>query len=335
MEHATVEKLYSAFTETADLLKRELSCSYLEALAETGENFFQGTVLQEEVSEVTVKRLHRLYKQTNLEHYSNEKIRQAFQLAMLKGMKEEYIQQNHQMTPDGVGMLISYLVQKFTGEQSDLRILDPAVGTGNLLTTVLNGLVDKQVAVFGIDVDELLLRLAYVNANLQKHPIQLFNQDSLEPLFVDPVDVVIADLPVGYYPNDVRAKEFELNSEEGHAYAHHLFIEQGCNYVKPGGYLFFIIPNRLFSSDQSEKLHKYINKSLMIQGLLQLPLSMFANEQAGKSILILQKKDEGITAPKQVLLANLPQLTNKEAVVQLLQQIDQWIAENKIHENIK
>lgn len=336
MVHSSaVEKLFSVFTETTRTLEKELSCTYLDALAETGENLFQGKVIQEEVSEVTAKRLEQIYEHVQLDQYSNEDIRKAFQLALLKGMKEEYIQPNHQMTPDGVGMLISYLVQKFMDGQTEYSILDPAVGTGNLLMTVLNGHTNGRLHATGIDIDESLLRLAYVSANLQGHPIQFFNQDSLDPLYVDPVDVVIADLPVGYYPNDVRANDYELKTESGHAFAHHLFIEQSCKYVKPGGYLFFIVPNHLFNTDQSVRLHEYINKTMKIQGVLQLPLSMFANDKAGKSIFILQKNKPGLTPPKQVLLVNLPKLTNIDAVEIILQKINAWMVENKTQDITK
>ena len=34
---------------------------------------------------------------------------------------------------DAVGMFVSYLVGKFTKNQKELVMLDPAVGTGNLL----------------------------------------------------------------------------------------------------------------------------------------------------------------------------------------------------------
>ncbi len=69
----------------------------------------------------------------------------------------------------------------------------------------------------GVEIDDILIRLAYVNANLQAHPVQLFNQDSLEPLFIDPVDAVVCDLPVGYYPNDSRAADYQLKAVEGHS----------------------------------------------------------------------------------------------------------------------
>ena len=252
-----------------------------------------------------------------MENFTKEEIRKAYQLVILKGMKEN-VQPNHQMTPDTVGMLISYLVDKFM-QQPSFRLLDPAIGTGNLLTTVLNQL-PKNVQSIGVEIDDLLLKLAYVNANLQEHPIEFFNQDSLEPLFIDPVDAVIADLPVGYYPNDVRALDYKLKANEGHSYAHHLFIEQSVRHTKPGGYLFFIIPNGLFESDQAGQLREFFKEEVIIQGVLQLPISMFNNKNAAKSILILQKKGEGIVAPKQALLVNLPNLTNALEMDNMLKQ---------------
>ncbi|MFP7299498.1 class I SAM-dependent methyltransferase [Neobacillus niacini] len=326
MKISPVEELFTLFNETALVLQEELSCTYLEALAETGENLFHGSVLQEEVSEITVKRLEKQYNEINLDNFSKEEIRKAFQLVILKGMKEN-VQPNHQMTPDSVGMLISYLVDKFM-KQPTFRLLDPAIGTGNLVSTVLNQL-QKNVQSIGIDIDDLLIKLAYVNANLQEHPIELFNQDSLEPLFIDPVDAVIADLPVGYYPNDVRAQDYQLKAPEGHSYAHHLFIEQSVTHTAPLGYIFLIIPNGLFESEQSQQLREFFKKEVIVQGVLQLPVSMFNNKNAAKSILVLQKKGEGIVAPKQALLVNLPSLSNAVEMDKILKNINKWFEENK------
>lgn len=326
MSIAPVEKLFTLFNETALVLQEELSSSYLEALAETGENLFQGAILQEELSELTVKRLKKQYEDIQLDKYSNEELRKAYQLVILKGMKEN-VQPNHQMTPDSVGLLVGYLVERFI-KLSSFRLLDPAVGTGNLLTTVLNHL-NKKVDAIGVEVDDLLIKLAYVNANLQEHSIQLFNQDSLEPLFIDPVDAVIADLPVGFYPNDVRAADYQLKAREGHSYAHHLFLEQSVRHTMPGGYLFLVIPNGLFESEQAAELHDFIKENVIIQGLLQFPISMFKNKNAAKSILILQKKGEGVTPPKQALLVDLPSLSRANEMDRILSKIEIWFEENK------
>ncbi|MGG3471059.1 class I SAM-dependent methyltransferase [Neobacillus pocheonensis] len=326
MNISPIEQLFTLFNETAMTLQEELNCTYLEALAETGENLFQGSILQEELSELTVKRLKKQYEDIHIQKYSNEEIRKAYQLVILKGMKEN-VQPNHQMTPDTVGMLVGYLVERFM-KQSSFRLLDPAVGTGNLLTTVLNHM-QRKITSIGVEIDDLLIKLAYVNANLQEHPVQLFNQDSLEPLFIDPVDAIIADLPVGFYPNDVRAADYQLKADEGHSYAHHLFIEQSVRHTKPGGYLFFIIPNGLFESEQADQLKEYFKENVIIQGLLQLPTSMFKNKSAAKSILILQKKGVNVTPPKQALLVDLPSLSSAVEVDKILVKMEKWFQENK------
>ena len=327
MKITPVEDLFTILNETATIMQEELHSTYLEALAETGENLFHESILQDELSELTVKRLRKSYESINLSSCSKEEIRKSFQLAILKGMKEN-VQPNHQMTPDAVGMLMGYLVEKFIQEKS-FRLLDPAVGTGNLLTTVMNHQKDKTVEATGIEIDDLLIKLAYINANLQEHPIQFFNQDSLEPLFIEAADAVVSDLPIGYYPNDVRSAEYKLKADEGHSYSHHLFIEQSMNHVKSGGYLFFIIPNGLFESEQAPKLHEFIKENAYIQGLVQLPLTMFKNEKAAKSIFILQKKGDGVTPPKQALLVNLPSLSKAAEAEKILKKIDVWFKESK------
>jgi site-specific DNA-methyltransferase (adenine-specific) len=326
MKVSPVEQLFTLFNETALLLQEELNCTYLEALAETGENLFQGSILQEELSELTVKRIKKQYEQINLDKFSNEEIRKAYQLVILKGMQES-VQPNHQMTPDSVGMLVGYLVERFM-KQPSFRLMDPAVGTGNLLTTVLNHM-KKEVASVGVEIDDLLIKLAYVNANLQAHPIQLFNQDSLEPLFIDPVDAVIGDLPVGFYPNDVRAADYEVKASEGHTYSHHLFMEQSVRHTVPGGYLFLIIPNGLFESEQAPLLSGFFKEHVIVQGLLQLPTSMFKNKNSAKSILILQKKGEGVQPPKQALLVDLPSLSSAVEMDKILSKMEKWFQENK------
>ncbi|MDQ0215006.1 site-specific DNA-methyltransferase (adenine-specific) [Oikeobacillus pervagus] len=326
--HVPVERLFNQFNEIAMILQEELSCTYLEALAETVEDIFHHKILQEELSDFTKKRVMKILEENSLDFFTKEQIRKAYQLAILKGMKE-YVQPNHQMTPDSIGMFVSFLIEKFINEQNEWTIMDPACGSGNLLATILNQLQGKQLEAYGLDIDDLLIKLAFLGANLLEQTVQFYNQDSLEPMFVNPVDVTVCDLPVGYYPNDERAKDYEVSVEEGHTYAHHLFIEQSIKHTKQGGYLFFLIPNGLFESEQAPKLHELLKKYVHIQSVIQLPISMFKNKHNAKSILILQKKAPSIQAPKQVLLANLPSLKNKEAMEKIIIQIDAWIKENK------
>ncbi|MBE3644846.1 class I SAM-dependent methyltransferase [Bacillus anthracis] len=325
----TVETLFSIFDSSAVVLRKELDVTYLEALVETGDNLFEGAIVQEELSEAAIERLNREYSTFNEETYKGEEIRKAFQLAILKGMKEG-VQANHEMTPDAVGMFMSYLFHKFMQGQNEITVLDPAIGTGNLMTTVFNSAKEGlTMSGFGVEVDEVLIKLALVNANLQKHAIEFFHQDGLAPLYIDPVDAVVSDLPVGYYPNEIGASEYKLKADEGMSYAHHLFIEQSVKHTKEGGYLFFLVPNFIFESDQAPKLHAFIKETCFIQGLLQLPVSMFKNEKNAKSIFVLQKKGPSVTMPKQALLVELPKFSNMKAMEDIMDQLNTWFATHK------
>ncbi len=325
----TVETLFSIFDSSAVVLRKELDVTYLEALVETGDNLFEGAILQEELSESAIERLNREYSTFNEETYKGEEIRKAFQLAILKGMKEG-VQANHEMTPDAVGMFMSYLFHKFMQGQNEITVLDSAIGTGNLMTTVFNSAKEGlTMSGFGVEVDEVLIKLALVNANLQKHAIEFFHQDGLAPLYIDPVDAVVSDLPVGYYPNEIGASEYKLKADKGMSYAHHLFIEQSVKHTKEGGYLFFLVPNFIFESDQAPKLHAFIKETCFIQGLLQLPVSMFKNEKNAKSIFVLQKKGANVTMPKQALLVELPKFSNMKAMEDIMDQLNTWFATHK------
>lgn len=321
-----MEKLFQVFDNTAAIIMNELNISYLEALAETGENLFEGKILQD-LESFSTRRLEKEYETIDITTVPRETIRKAFQLAILKGMKEA-IQPNHEMTPDAVCLFISYLTEKLMQSNKSYSLLDPAYGTGNLVTTILNN-TDKVITAYGVEVDETLIRLAYVSANLQKHEIELFRQDALQPIFVEDVDLVVSDLPVGYYPNDSVANEYELRAADGgDSFSHFLYIEKSLSHLKEGGFLIAMIPNFMFEGDGASSLHEFIKKNAVIIGLLQLPLSMFKNNKHAKSIFILQKKGEGVQSPKQALLAELPSFSKKEAMKGMIKMIDNWFKDN-------
>ncbi|MER2089895.1 MAG: class I SAM-dependent methyltransferase, partial [Sporosarcina sp.] len=161
-------------------------------------------------------------------------------------------------------------------------------------------------------------------AELLEHPVTFYVQDALRLLFADPVDIAISDLPVGFYPDDENALNYELMPAAGHAYAHHLFIEQSMKHTKPGGHGLFIIPANLFESEQSSVLHPYLKKQTIIRAIIQLPDSLFKSAAHAKSILILQKPFPDKKLTHDVLLAKVPNMTDKHAMALFLQKIDIW-----------
>ncbi|MGM7702330.1 class I SAM-dependent methyltransferase [Pseudalkalibacillus sp. Hm43] len=316
-----IESFYRLLHETATILSEKEQVTYLEGLVQTGENLVQGGI-PDRFDEQTKNDLLYKYQSLSLDDLSKEEIRKGYQLAILKGMQDG-VQSHHAMTPDAVALFVGYLVEKTMGKKERITMLDPAIGTGNLVAAILNQ-IKKPVFSYGSEVDETLIKLAYANLNAQEHDIQLYHQDSLRSLMIDPVDVVVTDLPVGYYPDDVTASQYKLKSDSGHSYAHHLMIEQALNHTKEGGFLFFLIPNFLFTSDEAKKLNSFLKEEAVIHGMLQLPLSMFKKEEQAKSIFFLQKKGEGVTAPKEALMAELPSFSEPKALQGIMAKIDQW-----------
>lgn len=256
---------------------------------------------------------------------SKEEVRRGVQLAILKGMQQN-AQPNHQMTPDSIGMLIGHIAGRLAKEEQGISLLDPAAGTGNLLYTVMNT-IEKEVTASAVEIDELLVRLSAVIAELLEHPVTFYVQDALKPLLIDPVDIVVSDLPVGYYPDDDNASNYRLMPVEGHAYAHHLFIEQSMNHTKPGGHAIFIVPANLFDSNQSANLHPYLKTHTIIRAVIQLPDSLFKSTTHAKSILILQKPSKEIKVTPEVLLAKVPDMKNKQSMALFFKKIDMWAEE--------
>ncbi|WP_226656298.1 class I SAM-dependent methyltransferase [Pseudalkalibacillus hwajinpoensis] len=328
MSELTVENLFNVLDESTLVIQNKLEISYLEALVETGLNLFENKVLQEELDADTILRLKNLYDSCGLDGAKQETVRKGIQLALLKGMKKG-IQPHHAMTPDSVAHLIGYLVKKYKEvlNLDHMKILDPAVGTGNLLTSVLNQLEGENVEAYGAEPDDLLLHLGFVNANLQKHQVEFLHQDSVKPLYIPQVNTVVTDLPVGYYPHEEAAANYELKAAEGMSYVHHLLIEQSLNMTEDSGMLFLMIPNFLFGDDGAKEVRNLLNDRSVIHGIIQLPTSLFANESQAKSILVTQKKGEQTLKPKQVMMAKLPSFSNREAMLNMMQQINGWFSQ--------
>ncbi|MBY7143875.1 class I SAM-dependent methyltransferase [Virgibacillus sp. NKC19-3] len=324
MEKSNVEMLYEWLDQTVEIIQKHEEESYLDSLTTTMEVLFYQDV-PKAMDDILSYKVQNALKEVDFGGYKVEDIRKGIQLAILKGMKDS-TQQQHLMTPETVALLVGYFAEKITVGKKKVSLFDPVSGTANLLTTVMNQLDRQVVEAYAGEVDPTLIQLGMLNANLQQKEIEFFHQDSLRPFLLDPVDLVVADLPVGYYPDDIRANDFELKADEGHSYSHHLFIEQALNYTNTGGYLIFVIPDFLFNSDQSDKLHSFMQQYAHIVGVVRLPESAFKSEKNMKSILILQKAGEGTSAPKQPLLVQMPSFKNTAAMSDILEQMNTWFS---------
>ena len=263
-----------------------------------------------------------------LEQSTLQERRKAFQFAYLSLLKEEVIQPNHQMTPDSIGFILSYLVNLFNKNKKELNIVDIASGTGHLSATINEQNQDKTLMHHLIEVDPVLQRVSIHLANFLEIPFDVYPQDAIMPLPLEEADVIVGDLPVGYYPLDERSKEMKLGFDEGHSFSHYLLLEQAVTATRPGGYVFLIVPTNIFEGEEVKQLQKYIATETEMQAFLNFPNSLFKTEQSRKSLLILQKKDPGNTKSVEVLLANIPDFKAQSQLQTFLSEVDEWMKEN-------
>ncbi|MDH6365549.1 site-specific DNA-methyltransferase (adenine-specific) [Enterococcus sp. PF1-24] len=327
----SLQKLETAFNhleKTIKLLQEALDVPFLEAYAETIENIvddYQVRVVDNQPTPEIVTELAEQYAALKDLALQPEEWRKATQILLLKGNRQEPLQANHQLTPDSIGLLFVFLIQRLV-EKDELEVLDTAVGMGNLLLTIALNLqiAGKRVHGFGVDVDEMLLSVAAANAELTGADVHYFHQDSLNPLLVDPVDVAVADLPIGYYPNDEKAQEFVVGVKGEHTYAHHLLLEQSMKYVKEAGFGLFLLPSNFIESPQSDALKKWLETEVYLQGMIQLPAELFKTADSRKSIVLLQRRGGKAQQAPEVLLVNLASLKDASNMAEFLTKFEDW-----------
>lgn len=335
MSQDRVEQGFELLQKSVSLIKTALECSFFDGYIETGENILEGNqvrVIEGVPSKEIEEQLTGLYTQFSELDLSSEDMRKVTQLVLLDGTMKEPIQANHQLTPDALGYLFGYLAEQLlqTKKTHPVAIHDLTVGTGNLLLTVMLHLQQAgfKVQASGVEVDDTLLSVASISSNLIGEKIEFFHQDSLQNLLVEPADLTLADLPVGYYPDDAHAKKFVVGADGEHTYAHHLLMEQAMTYTKKDGYGVFLVPEDFLVSAQSDNLKKWLGESVYLQAVLGLPETLFQSASSRKSIIIVQKRSEQTQQAKEVLLAKIPSLKEPKAIQRFFKEFSDWQENN-------
>ncbi|WP_323703318.1 class I SAM-dependent methyltransferase [Staphylococcus nepalensis] len=308
-EETEMEKLFKTLDEKAKALNEENGQSFMENLGLAMENVYTE-------------------QRSLLEQATLQDRRKAFQFAYLNLMQKEDIQANHQITPDSIGMILGFLAARFLKNKEAFHIADIASGAGHLSASVHEVLSEHTMMHHLVEVDPVLSRVSVHLANFLEIPFDVYPQDAIMPLPFEDADVVIGDLPIGYYPLDDRSKEMELGFDEGHSFSHYLLIEQAISALKTSGYAFLVVPSDLFEGTNVKQLQNFIATETEMQAFLNLPSTLFKNEKARKSILILQKKETNVTKPVEVLLANIPDFKSPQQFQAFLQDLNAWMAEN-------
>lgn len=317
MNFEKIEQAYTLILENVQNIQNALATNFYDALIEQNGIYLDGdTDLQEVLT--NDEKIRAL-------HLNKEEWRRAYQFILMKAAQTEPMQVNHQFTPDTIGFLITFLlVQLAHGEEAD--VLEIGSGTGNLAETVLNH-TQKKIDYLGLELDDLLIDLSASIAEVMNSKAHFAQGDAVRPQVLKESDIIISDLPVGFYPDDSIASRYEVASPDEHTYAHHLLMEQSLKYLKPGGYAIFLAPNDLLTSAQAPLLKKWLLAKAQFIAMITLPESIFSSSKHAKTLFVLRKQEANNIQP---FIYPLRDLQDHDEMFKFRQSFQNWYKDSEI-----
>ena len=317
MNFEKIEKAYGYLLENTQTIQNDLQSNFYDALVEQNAIYLDGQ------TELTlVKENNQRLRDLNL---NKEEWRRSFQYLLMKAAQTEPLQANHQFTPDGIGFLLVFLVDQLASSDK-VDVLEMGSGTGNLAQTLMNN-CQRSLDYLGLEIDDLLIDLAASMAEVMKADVNFAQGDAVRPQVLKESDVIVSDLPVGYYPDDAIASRYQVASPQGHTYAHHLLIEQSLKYLKPGGVAIFLAPNDLLTSEQSPLLKQWMQDHAQVLAMVTLPENLFRSANLAKTIFVFRKQEEAVVQP---FVYPLTDLQDQEDLMKFRESFQNWNKESEI-----
>ena len=303
-----IEKFYDYFDFVGNLLYTNYGKTYIEGINEAFsyllDDEFEGEYSLEDVDLIYIEK----DKVTDVS-FQPEEVRKSVQLGLLKGYKHTF-SSNALITPDTIGIFIGYLVKKLYVNKEITSLLDPLIGSGNLVYSIINYL-EKDVKVYGVDEDLLKCNIARNLGDLMDVENEIFYQDTLT-YFDQGFDLIVTDMP--YVEDDKDYLPYQI-------------INHHFQSLKAGGYFVGLIDNDFFEKNNSQVFREEIEKKGYIFGLIKLSETLFKNNP--KSILILRRTDEVVEKRSDFLLVDLPSFNDIEGFNSTINQIDTWMLDRK------
>ena len=295
MDFEKIEQAYTYLLENVQIIQNDLTTNFYDALIEQNGIYLDGQTELEQV-----KTNNQALKRLALR---KEEWLRTYQFLLLKAAQIEPLQANHQFTPDAISQLIIFLIEQLWPAK-EVSILELGSGMGILGASFLTS-ISKKVDYLGIELDDLLIDLAASISEVMGLPAVYVQGDAVRPQILKESDVVVSDLPLGYYPDDQIASRYQVAAKNEHTYAHHLLMEQSLKYLKKDGYAIFLAPSNLLTSPQSELLIDWLRENAQIVAMISLPEDLFAQATQSKAIFVLQKKQDKDLEPFVYPLASL------------------------------
>ena len=257
-----------------------------------------------------------------VDNYDKETIRKVYQFLLLKALKE-LNNPSYDITPEVITIYISHLIECIYGDKK-ISITDLASGSGSLLINIA-ALVKGEKEITSVDVDSNYVKLQQNIFNLLETNVEIINQDALKPLNIKKQDIVISDVPFGYYADEDNSLNYKLCSTDGYSLNALLFIEQAANYLDENGVGILVIPKKVLELEDNFK--KYLEEDINLNAVITLPDEMFKNASQQKAIILITKKGQ-TRLPNQVFLAQIPSFQNKASYAKFIEEFNEWLENN-------
>ena len=317
MDFEKIEQAYTYLLENVQIIQNDLATSFYDALIEQNGIYLDGQTNLEDV-----KKNNQALKRLALR---KEEWLRTYQFLLMKAAQTEPLQANHQFTPDSIGHLIIFLMEQLWPAEN-LSLLELGSGMGILGASFLTSM-NKKVDYLGIELDDLLIDLAASMAEVMNLQMGFVQGDAVRPQVLKESDIIVSDLPIGYYPDDQIASRYQVAAKDEHTYAHHLLMEQSLKYLKTGGYAIFLAPTDLLTSPQSELLKSWLTEQAQLVAIIALPEDLFAQGAQSKTIFVLQKKVGEGTEP---FVYPLTSLRDPEILMEFKENFQNWCQEHEI-----
>jgi len=293
-----VEKLFDLLDESATILYESLKIPYLEGLVKTCENILANSVEVE--NEEINKKLFSLISKVNKIEFKKEEIRKAFQYACLKGLKHQNIS-NQRITPESIGLFISYLVEKLYNLDK-ITILDPLIGSGNLIASLANNL-EKDVQLVGVDKELTSYKLSQALFGMLEYGENVYYQDILT------FKNIVSDLIVTDFSGIGQNATYDI-------------LKHLNKLLRDDAFLISVIDNTFFDDEKLKDFIYEVKEYWHFFGMIVLPKILFKNNE--KSIFILQKIGKDFIKPKKFLVTELPDFNNESEMITVIAQLNDW-----------
>ncbi|OQX93251.1 MAG: hypothetical protein B6I17_03560 [Tenericutes bacterium 4572_104] len=293
-----VEILFDYFDTSAILFYKKYKKTYLEGLVIACENLMANSI-EDKYKEIK-QDLNNILKSVSSIEFQKEEIRKAFQFACLRGFKHKNIT-NQMITPETIGIFVNYLIARLYDKQ-DLILLDPLVGTGNLITSIANN-SNRIKEIIGIDNNLTAYQLSSALFDILNYGEHVFFQDTLT---------------FEYNSSDVIVTDFS-GVEEDVIYN---IIEHYNKSIKSGGFLIGLFDCEVVEPEKLVKQSVNLNKYWKLFGMINLPKNILKNK--GKCIVIFQREGKVVIQPSKFLLVDLPEFDKEEEMKHVINQINNW-----------